>query len=217
MSVAPAPPRNEIPPGHAEVVWVALGDSFTAGTESGGTTWPTLVQRRLSKSRPLALIRLAREGAKTAEVEADQLPDGLAAEPDIVTLICGANDVILSVRPALERFEAELERCFKRIAAALPRARTLTATYPEVPPAELRPRTRRRIESGFNQVNSIIRAVASRCGVACVDFAKHPGQGDRSNYSADGFHPSEVGHRLAADAIGPALEHLIGTRELELA
>ena len=197
------------------VRWAALGDSFTAGTRPGETTWPTLVQRQISRSRPCELIRFARKGARTPEIEAEQLPAGLAAGPDVVTLICGGNDVILSVRPSPERFEDELERCFERIAEALPGARTLTATYPEICTHELRPRTRRRIEDGFKGVNTIIRSVAARWGVACVDFARHPGQGDLSNYASDGFHPSEVGHRLAAAAIGPALEQLIGSWELE--
>src|ERR687891_135794 len=79
-------------------LYVALGDSFTAGTGCPpGDAWPErLVANLRSESPSLELRNLAVEGATSTEV-LDQLPAALGLEPDLVTLVCGANDVLRSL------------------------------------------------------------------------------------------------------------------------
>jgi lysophospholipase L1-like esterase len=193
----------------AEIRWAAIGDSFTAGVSPGERTWFTEVGARLAAERPVQLLNLARVGARTDAVEREQLPAALETDPNLLTLICGGNDVIGNVRPPLDEIAAGLERVFESARAALPDAALLTATYPAIGTGALRPRTRRRIAAGLDALNTSIRALAERHRITCVELADHPGRGERANYAADGIHPSASGHRAAAEVLGAAIESAI--------
>lgn len=196
-------------PAGAEVVWVALGDSFTAGIASYERTWASIVEERLARSAPARLLNLARMGARCADVVSEQLPAALSSEPTVITAICGANDVVRSVRPDLEAVGEGLARTFGRIRGAWPRVPVLTATYPAIASDALRPRTSARIADGIAELNEVIRCQAEAHGIALAELAHHPGQADSRNYAEDGIHPSQTGHRLAAEVLGPALEALV--------
>jgi len=192
-----------------QVRWAALGDSFTAGTDRGERTWATLVQDRLGITTPTTLINLAEVGARIDRIEAQQLPVAVSNRPDLVTVICGGNDVINTVRPMPAALALDIDYIFERVASALPDAGLLTATYPPIAPDALRPRTRRRIEDGMAALNVAIRDAATRHGIACVELAAHPGHSDASKYADDGIHPSGAGHRAAADVLEPAIRQLL--------
>jgi lysophospholipase L1-like esterase len=196
-----------------EVRWVALGDSFTAGTDSGERegTWASLVRERLAATSPTALLNLAEAGARIDRIEAQQLPVAVSSKPDLVTVICGGNDVINTVRPLPDALALDIDYIFERVATAIPDARVLTATYPPIASHALRPRTRRRVEDGMAALNSVIRNAAPRHGIACVELCDHPGQSDASNYADDGIHPSCAGHLAAADVLEPAIRNLMKT------
>jgi lysophospholipase L1-like esterase len=97
----------------------------------------------------------------------------------------------------------------ERIRAEAPAARVVTATYPPISPAWCRPRTRRRVQEGLLAFNATIRRASRAHGALCLDWQGHDEVGSQQNFAADGFHPSERGHRLAADAflaaVAPAL------------
>ncbi len=187
--------------------WAALGDSFTCGTGEEERAWPELLLE--SYDRPLDLQLLARAGATAADVESEQLPCALAQGPDLVTLVCGGNDVIRSVRPELAGFAACYDGMLHALRQGLPRAVLVTATYPAVAPPMLRPRTRGRIERGLAELNRSIRESADRHGVHCIELHRHPGRADRGNYATDGLHPSDTGHLRAAETFRQALEELL--------
>jgi len=201
--------------GSREHRWVALGDSFTAGIDAGETTWAMLAREQASTAAPTALLNLAEAGARIADIERDQVPLAIGTGPDIVSLICGGNDVIGTVRPRPDILAVDLDRILGTLARALPRTRLLTATYPPIFAGALRPRTRARIESGIDALNELIREAAAVHGFTCVELAGHPGGVDASNYAADGVHPSDAGHRAAAAVLGPAVADLITTEPEE--
>lgn len=196
------------PAGAATLRWVACGDSFTAGLEPG-ESWTDPVAAGLGGA-PVELTNVAAVGATAAEVERSQVPRAIAAKPDLVTLVCGGNDVIGSVRPPIAELAGAIERCFATLAATLPRATRMTATYPPIAADALRPRTRRRIATGTAALNDLIRAAARRHGFACVELHDHPGRTDRGNYASDGIHPSPAGRRIAAAVLGAAIGELVG-------
>ena len=68
---------------------------------AGPIGWPP---RCAARNADLAYRNLAVDGATSAAV-LEQLPAALALEPDLVTVICGANDVLLSSRPDIEGYE----------------------------------------------------------------------------------------------------------------
>jgi lysophospholipase L1-like esterase len=184
--------------------YVALGDSFTSGVESGETRWPDQVAQALGPG--VRYENLAWVGATSADVELDQLERALALEPDLVTLICGANDVLESVRPDPEGYAERLARMYARLRGERPSAVLLTATYPDISRfLDLRPRSRERVQQGMRVFNAACRRVADRYGVALLEGFDHPAAQDRETYAEDGFHPSPEGHRRAAAAFLRAL------------
>ncbi len=183
--------------------YVALGDSLTHGTdpESEGR-WPDDVAAALG----CRYANLAKIGATSRHVEEEQLDQALVLRPDLVSLICGANDVLESVRPDAEAFALRLERMFLRLRMASPTALIFTATYPDLSRfVDLRDRTRRRVTRGIEDFNAACRAVARDYGVLVLDWADHPNTGDPAYRADDGFHPSPEGHRKAASDVIEAI------------
>jgi lysophospholipase L1-like esterase len=183
--------------------YVAIGDSFTAGAPGQEGRWPDELAAAL---HPAEYHNLGVAGATTAEVADGQLDACVALQPDLVTVVCGVNDVLLNVRPDIEGHAAELERIFSTLAQRLPDAVVVTVTPPPI--AEhigLRPRSRRRVERGVAQLNEITRSLSGRYGVLCLEWGDHPLARERQNFAADGFHPSLTGIRRAARAGAQAL------------
>jgi lysophospholipase L1-like esterase len=184
--------------------YVALGDSFTSGVESGASRWPDHVAQALGPG--VRYENLAWVGATSADVEREQLPRALELDPDLITLICGANDVLASVRPDADGYAKRLGRMYARLREEAPGAVLLTATYPDISRfLELRPRSRARVQRGMRRFNDAARAVARRHKVALLEYFDDPASDDRDTYAADGFHPSPEGHRRAAAAFLRAL------------
>lgn len=187
-------------------VYAALGDSFTAGRGAvHGERWPDRIAAALRRGSPqLTYSNLAVDGACSAEV-LEQVPAALRLKPDLVTVICGANDVLLTSRPDIEGYERRFEEILRRLQAVGGPA-ILTATTPESWQfMELRPRTQARVVRALCELNVVTRAVAARRGVPCLDVVGHPGLADRDNFDADGLHPSPLGHERAAAEIARSL------------
>lgn len=192
--------------------YVALGDSFTAGNGSpSAERWADRLAARLRIRNPeLAYENLAVAGATSASV-LEQLPAALALGPELVTVICGANDVLLAARPNLEGYERRFGEILARLGASVPAPAILTATAPEGWRfLELRPRTRARLARSLEELNAVTRRVAAAHGVLCLEVAGHPGLADRANFSADGLHPSALGHARAAEEIARVLQAELG-------
>lgn len=181
-------------------VYVALGDSFTAGNGClPEERWADLVAEDLRGSNPeLRYLNMARDGADSSDV-LGQVPVAIANAPDLVTLVCGANDVILNLRPDIDTFAGRFELMLDRLSRALPGVAVVTATYPEGWQLEgVGPRTQARIKTGMSDLNRAIRAVSSTRGVTCLDVVDHPGISEPANFESDGLHPSAAGHQHAA-------------------
>jgi lysophospholipase L1-like esterase len=175
--------------------YVAMGDSFTAGIDPSVPRWPDELARSLGGR----YVNLAEVGATSEHVETEQLVRALELSPDVVTLVCGANDVLLFPRPDVDAYAERLSRMFARLRRELPSVTILTATYPDISRfLDLRPRSRIRVERGMRRFNAACRAVAQRHQVVLLEGFDHPVTTERSTFAEDGFHPSEEGHREAA-------------------
>jgi phosphatidylinositol alpha 1,6-mannosyltransferase len=176
-------------------MYVALGDSFTAGLEPGQPRWAD----ELASALGGRYVNLAAVGATSEQVECEQLERALELHPDVVTIVCGANDVLFNTRPDHEAYAARLSRMFARLRRELPQVQIVTATYPDISRfLDLRPRTRARVEEGMERFNAAVRRVARRHDVVLMESFDHPAAHARETYAADGFHPSAEGHRQAA-------------------
>ena len=180
--------------------YVALGDSFSAGTGcEPGKAWPDLLARTLRRRSPdLVYSNLGQEGARSDDV-VEQSSVAVQLEPDLITVVCGANDALLSVRPDPDAYARNLTRIFRRLRGAVPSASIVTATSPERWNfLELGPRTQRRVTEGIAGINEATRRVAADHEIPCLDVASHPGLFDAENFGEDGLHPSAAGHAHAA-------------------
>jgi len=184
--------------------FAALGDSFTAGRESViGERWPDRLAAGLrTVNAELVYENFAVDGADSAEV-LRQLPAAIALRPDLVTVICGANDVLLTVRPDVAGYERRFAEILAKLCAELPEAAIVTGTAPEAWHfMDLRPRTAKRIAEATEALNAATRRIAAEHEVFCLPVAGHPALEDPANYAADGLHASQLGHRLIARETG---------------
>jgi phosphatidylinositol alpha 1,6-mannosyltransferase len=198
--------------GRVVSTYVALGDSFTAGADSAaGERWADRIAAALRGPNPGLVYRnLAIDGA-TSEAVLQQVPASLELEPDLVTVICGANDVLLTTRPDVAGYEERFTEILTRLREQLPETAILTATAPEVWHfMELRPRTKARLVKALSDLNAATRRIAAGKGVPCLNVAGHPGLTERANFSADGLHPSALGHERAAEEIALSLRAHFG-------
>lgn len=218
MSVAepaagvPTMSQRAMPRGRIVSTYVALGDSFTAGRESiEADRWADRLAAGLRAVNPeLTYRNLAVDGASSAAV-LEQVPVALELKPDLVTVICGANDVLLTSRPDIEGYERRFSEILRQLREAVPEAAILTATAPESWHfMELRPRTKARLVKALSDLNGVTRTVAARHRVPCLNVAGHPGLTDRANFSSDGLHPSAQGHERAVQEIALSLRAHFG-------
>jgi lysophospholipase L1-like esterase len=174
--------------------FVAVGDSLSASTDRG--SWADRVATTL---RPIRYVNLAANGATTRDVERRQVGPALTFEPDLVSIVCGSNDMLQSLRPDVAGVAACLARMCARVKKAVPAAGLITATYPDPTRfVQIRPRTAARLQQSNAALNEAIREVASQAGALCLDWAEHPAVFRRDNFAADGFHPAPELHRQAA-------------------
>ena len=190
--------------------FAALGDSFTAGTGGArGEAWADIVAAELVPALG-SYFNLAVDGATSHDV-LGQVRRAEALRPSLITVICGANDVLTSTRPDLDGFDVRLEEIFDRLLAIRPSTGLLTATYPTAWGfLGLGPRTRRRVGDGIEAVNETVRTLARERSIPCLEIAGHPGLDERRNFASDGLHPSPHGHREAARAVLAEVARLPG-------
>lgn len=209
-----APLRFESPVGASEpgdalrVVW--LGDSTAAGVgaSSPEASLPHQVAERLG--RPVELTVFAESGARVGDVVAEQLPRVTDLRPDVVVVAVGANDTTHLTRRS--RFAED----YRRILDGLGSVRHLIVLgVPDMgaPPRLLQPL---RAITGWRgrALDAEVRAEASRHdATSYVDIAGRTGpvmRADHDRYFAtDGYHPSDAGYRLWADAVVDVLAPLV--------
>ena len=193
--------------------YAALGDSFTAGRDSiDAERWPDLLAAGMRRVNPdLRYENLAVDGATSAEVLDRQVEPALALEPDLLTVICGANDVLLATRPDVSGYAERIDKILSRLREGAPEAALVTATAPETWHfMDLRPRTERRLIEATTELNELTRVAAKRYDVLCLPVAGHELLKDPDTFSADGLHPSSAGHRYAAEQAAIVLHQRFG-------
>lgn len=188
--------------------FATLGDSITAGTALDDCTlWPQFVTDWLATHTPgVHHLEFALDGAMSGDVAKDQVPLALESRPDLVTVICGANDVLHHPRPDLDAAGVNLTESLKRLSEQVPPARIVTATYPDfVPFLPWRPRSKARVATELTRLNELIRLAAHKIDILCVDLAAASRRYSDGAYAADGVHPSQIGHRRIAIGMTRAL------------
>lgn len=179
--------------------FVALGDSCTEGIDdpypdgTGYRGWADLVAQRLAQRTPgLRYANLAVRGRRIDQIYAEQIATARQLQPDLVSVLGGANDVLQGGWDA-ERVADNLHGAVREMTAV---ARTvLVFTLPDlpwrrIPGRKLRPR--------IAYVNSVAEDAAVRFGAILIDLRDHPATHDRRYFGPDRLHLGESGHRLLA-------------------
>ena len=171
---------------------VALGDSITNGHGEPALGVPMQSWAQwLSEALELPFTKLARDGARTADVRAELVPR-LDGPYDVGCLYVGVNDA-----RSIDWDAAAYERDLRTIAAALAEssARLLLCTLP----ADLgRPRAAPKPQAA----NAIVRAVAAEHGAAVAALDDLAG---RPWLLPDAVHPTALGQLEIADRAARAL------------
>jgi lysophospholipase L1-like esterase len=198
------PHRQAVAPGGASEAlrFVALGDSLTVGMGDavpggGWRGWAALLAPALAGDPAgVLLLNCAVSGALTADVAGNQLERALSHRPHLASVLVGANDTLrgsFDIGAVAERLDTVIG------ALSAQDAYVLTACLPDpgrmlgLPSLLAQPLGRR-----MRALNHVVHVLSSHHGAVHLHAARQPWVADRSAWSADRLHPSELGHRLLA-------------------
>jgi len=195
------------------IVYVALGDSTGVGQGASNGGYVDRMFRKLERQRPGShLINLCVSGATTIDLVRDQLDEGIVADPDLVTLGVGINDIGhgLSLQEFARNYQSILDRLKKETHAIV-----VVTNIPDISSSPRIPSAMRaEYQRTIDQFNQKLREIATTSGVIVFDIysitreqlTAHP-----EFFSADGFHPSDAGYEMWAEQMWPTLVKLIGS------
>ena len=199
-------------PGSDRRTWqrdYALGDSFTEGLSDadpgrpdGYRGWADRLAGHLAAAAPGGTVEyanLAVRGRLLPQVLAEQVPEALAARPDLVSLVAGGNDLL---RPGADpdRLAADLEAAVVSFRQA--GADVLLATGVDPRQTPIIRRTRGRVAV----FNAHLWSIAARQGAVVLDQWGAAWIQDARLWDAgDRIHLTAEGHRRTALAAAAAL------------
>lgn len=190
-------------------VW--LGDSTAAGVgvDEPEDALAHVVSAALG--RPVELTVLAVSGDRVGDLITDQLSAAAAADPDLVFISVGANDVThLTSR---DDFRSQYRTVLDRLPEG---ADVVVLGVPDMGAVPRLAQPLRAIAGGRGrQLDEVVRAVAEEAGATYVPIAEATGPNFRAEpevmFAADDYHPSAAGYRLWAAAVLAEVPDLTST------
>ncbi|MDQ3474626.1 MAG: SGNH/GDSL hydrolase family protein [Acidobacteriota bacterium] len=194
------------------VNYVALGDSTGVGVGARNGGYVARLFKNIVAERPGSnLTNLCVSGATTADVLRSQLRRGIAANPNLVTLGIGINDIGHGI--AVEEFARNYEEILSELRKGTS-ARIVVTNIPDISSAPRIPEfARREYQQAIIVFNERLEAIAARYEVTLFDV--HSTTRDQlpsrpEFFSSDGFHPSDAGYELWAREMWPVITRVIG-------
>jgi len=194
------------------IKYLALGDSTGAGVGARDGGYVARLFKRITGVRPgSALTNLCVSGATTSDVLRGQLDRGMRADPQLVTLGIGINDIGHGL--TLEQFSKNYEEILSRLKSDTKAAIVVT----NIPDISSAPRIPKAIRTEYHQqivaFNQRLQEIALRHEVSVFDIytvtheelSSHP-----EFFSEDGFHPSDEGYEFWAKQMWPIIALTIG-------
>jgi lysophospholipase L1-like esterase len=186
--------------------FVALGDSTTEGLMdplpdgSGFRGWADRLAEALAVLDPeLRYANLAVRGKLARQVRTEQLDAALALKPDLVSLLCGLNDM-LRKNADVDAVAAEIDGTVAALRDA--GADVLLFTLPD--PVPINPLAKAAAPRVI-ALNAVMREIAQRHGAFLVELDAHAVASDRRVWNEDRLHANSEGHRRIALAAAQAL------------
>ena len=195
-----------------ELVYLALGDSYTIGT--GAThesrNFPSLLalQLQAATGQEVRVVNPAVNGFTTIDVLAREIGFIEQLHPDFITVLIGVNDLVRG--RGVEQYRESLVEIYEAIATVeLPRGRVAAISIPDwsVSPAASGYGDPLSLKRSTDAFNAAARDEAARRAFAWVDITNVSRQGLNSAgwFSADDLHPSDVQYAAWADEIWRAV------------
>jgi lysophospholipase L1-like esterase len=201
----------------APVLYVAMGDSTVegVGASQDEASYVSRLHARLRAVYPNArLVNLGLAGATSTHVLERQVPYAVKAQPQLITLSVGPNDITERV-PRVD-FARNIDIVLGRLAAET-RAVMVINLLPDL---AVTPRFRgheAEAEVGRLSVefNEVVAAAAARHGAHLVDLyeaSRREVPARPELVAADGYHPSDLGHERWAELMWDTVRRRIGVR-----
>ena len=203
-----------ITPIFGPVNYVALGDSTGVGVGARNGGYVARLFQNIVSERPGSnLTNLCVSGATTEDVLRSQLRRGIAANPNLVTLGIGINDIGHGI--GVEDFG----RNFEEILSELKKGTSAKVVVTNIPDISSAPRipefARQQYQQEIIAYNQRLEAIAARYEVTSFDvhsttrdqLPSHP-----EFFSSDGFHPSDAGYQLWANEMWPVIARTLGLK-----
>jgi lysophospholipase L1-like esterase len=188
-----------------------LGDSFVEGRgdpdpDGAWRGWVPRLAEMLGV--PASGVRnLGAMHATTQRVLDTQLGTALVNKSPLIGVIVGVNDLISDFD--LSRMRQNLSTIFGSLAGM--DTVVFTSTYADIPgnldlPESFRGLLRQR----FAAANQALLEITRAHGAICFDAAAAPEWSNPTYWSADGLHPSPLGHRHFAETMADVLDRVAG-------
>jgi phosphatidylinositol alpha 1,6-mannosyltransferase len=197
--------------------YVALGDSLTEGLcdpapDGALRGWADRLALLLAARGGLHYANLAIRSKRVSDVCGGQLERALELEPDLVSILIGANDLV--------KHRADVMALAAKLEDAVMRLRRRGADVVLVTPFLPRRRAAAIYTRRFSAFATALAGVAARTGAILIDTDLHPALPDRPNWGEDLVHLSSRGHRLlayrAAEVLGVPDADALGTLDAAL-
>jgi lysophospholipase L1-like esterase len=189
----------------------ALGDSSIAGVGASRLSACLAVQiaERVAAgcNRPVHVRGHGVSGARTADVARQAQDLDPAAPPDVLVVVVGANDVAHLTPPW--RFVRAVAGVYRELRARLDRP-VVVCSLPEFRVVTVVGRPLRTLAVAYGRLLGGLQRLTLRRvpGVRWVNARRLAGPTFRRRpdaMAADGYHPSDLGYTLLADALAPAV------------
>lgn len=193
-------------------VYAAIGDSTVAGVGASHHTksYPSLVFEKIKFYNPNSQYHnLGKSGDRIRHVVKNQLPQVLTLKPDLVTVSIGANDIRSHVK--LSQFEKDLTFLVETLQRETD-AKIIINNIPDfsaLPTLPIYIRIASKIL--IHRFNRSIEKISDNFDLTLVDIFKvsrHFCKQWINFISSDGYHPSDAGYALWAQAIVLSLKSL---------
>lgn len=191
--------------GSKKIVYAALGDSLTAGVGTGcyEESYPYLISQYLAgNSQELVHLNFSYPGARSADARRDLLASVVAAQPDIITVLLGTNDVhgFVGTTEFRDNYRYILSELIGKTQAEI-----YVVSIPDIGSHSLvLPPYSNYFASKIVEFNGIIKSLAVDFDLKYIDLATPTAdllQKDGTHYAADLFHPSATGYAAWAKII----------------
>lgn len=207
-SPSPSISHGSIPAGAITIY--SLGDSLTAGDgdESGQNGYPNRLLARINETHAGSHINnIGVSGIDSSTLVHDQLPQALAAHPNVVTVLVGSNDMwndgwndtdtsaetIQTYRDNMDAILSQLQRAGIKVFVGLvdDQSRRPVAQGSGMGLNDAQRARMSRIATAFNQ---IIQEKAAQYGATTADFFHTTIFTNPATLSDDGNHPNAAGY-----------------------